>query len=72
MRELEMIEESSEPVIFKRHPFVYLVEAADDICYSIVDMEDAHRLKILTRKEVEEAFMYVIEKLDTASIDRTH
>lgn len=41
MQELQMIEESSEPVIFKRHPFVYLVEAADDICYSVVDMEDA-------------------------------
>jgi dGTPase len=72
MRELKMVEESSEPVIFKRHPFVYLVEAADDICYSIVDMEDAHRLKILTKKEVEEAFLNVVEKLDKGSIDKTH
>lgn len=71
MRELQMIEESGEPVIFKRHPFVYLVEAADDICYSIVDMEDAHRLKILTKKEVEEAFMDVIEKLGKDSAGRT-
>ena len=71
MRELQMIEESSEPVIFKRHPFVYLVEAADDICYSIVDMEDAHRLKILTKKEVEDSFLYVVEKLDKDSIDKT-
>src|SRR5215216_4151868 len=29
-KDLHMIEESSEPVIFRRHPFVYLVEAADD------------------------------------------
>jgi len=71
MRELQMIEESSGPAIFKRHPFVYLVEAADDICYSIVDMEDAHRLKILTKKEVEEAFMDVIEKLGKDSAGRT-
>lgn len=71
IRELKMIEESSEPVIFKRHPFVYLVEAADDICYSIVDMEDAHRLKILTRKEVEAAFLSLIQKLDKDSIGRT-
>jgi dGTPase len=27
-----------------RHPFVWLVEAADDICYNIIDLEDAHRL----------------------------
>jgi len=72
MRELQMTEESSDPIIFKRHPFVYLVEAADDICYSIVDMEDAHRLKILTRKEVEDAFMHVIKKLGKENVDRTY
>jgi dGTPase len=71
MRELQMIEESNDPVIFKRHPFVYLVEAADDICYSIVDMEDAHRLRILTKREVEEAFINVIEKMDIEGTDKT-
>ncbi len=34
-----------------RHPLVYLVEAADDICYEIMDIEDAHKLKILTTVE---------------------
>ena len=34
--------------IFARHPFVYLVEAADDICYRIIDFEDAHRLNIIS------------------------
>ena len=29
---------------------VYLVEAADDICYQMMDIEDAHKLKILTTK----------------------
>ena len=72
MQDLQMIEESKDPVVFKRHPFVYLVEAADDICYSIVDMEDAHRLKILAKKEVEEAFMNVIKKLGSDSADRTY
>lgn len=51
--ELEIEQESAEPLIYKRHPLVYLVEAADDICYSIVDLEDAHRLKILSYQEVE-------------------
>lgn len=32
--------------VFVRHPFVYLTEAADDICYRVVDLEDAHRLGI--------------------------
>lgn len=36
---------------FARYPLVYLVEAADDICYQIMDIEDAHKLKILTTEE---------------------
>ncbi|MCF0042099.1 deoxyguanosinetriphosphate triphosphohydrolase [Dyadobacter fanqingshengii] len=49
--ELDMVTES--PLVYKRHPLVYLVEAADDICYNIIDLEDAHRLKILSYGEVE-------------------
>jgi dGTPase len=63
-QELGMIEESAAPFIYKRHPFVYMVEAADDICYSIVDMEDAHRLGILQKKEVVDAFTVLIEKIN--------
>ncbi len=33
------------PGIFARHPLVYIMEAADDICYQIMDLEDAHKLK---------------------------
>ncbi len=36
---------------YVRYPLVYLVEAADDICYQIMDIEDAHKLKILTTAE---------------------
>jgi dGTPase len=48
----------------KRHPFVYLVEAADDICYRIIDMEDAHRIGILSRELVEEVLLSLLEQLD--------
>lgn len=34
-----------------RYPLVYLVEAADDICYEIMDLEDAFKLKILSYDE---------------------
>lgn len=40
-----------EPLRYARHPLVYLVEAADDICYEIMDIEDAHKLKILSYGE---------------------
>ncbi len=36
---------------FNRHPLVYLVESADDICYQVMDIEDAYRLKILSAQE---------------------
>lgn len=39
-------------VSYARHPLVYLVEAADDICYEVMDIEDAHKLKILSHEEV--------------------
>lgn len=69
--QLGMICESTEPLVFKRHPFVYLVEAADDICYNIVDMEDAHRLGILPKKEVETAFMDVMQQVKKEEAART-
>lgn len=34
-----------------RHPLVYLVEAADDICYQVMDIEDGHKLKIIGTEE---------------------
>ncbi len=49
---------------YSRHPFVYLVEAADDICYSIIDMEDAHRLGILDFRSTSELLLQLIEELD--------
>lgn len=38
--------------VYARHPLVYLMEAADDICYQVMDLEDAHKLKILSCREV--------------------
>ncbi len=40
-----------EPAVYARHPLVYLVEAADDICYEVMDLEDAFKLKILSYDE---------------------
>lgn len=49
-----MQKEQDNPLAFRRHPFVFLVEAADDICYRVIDFEDAHRLKILHTDEIQE------------------
>jgi dGTPase len=59
--ELQMHDDEGKPI---RHPFVYLVEAADDICYRIIDVEDAHRIKILSTVEVKQMFLALIDDLD--------
>jgi len=55
-----MILESEKPLIYKRHPFVWLTEAADDICYNIIDVEDAHRLGLLDTIVVENLFLQLL------------
>lgn len=45
-------ESPGDTVVYARHPLVYIVEAADDICYEVMDLEDAHKLKILPTSEV--------------------
>lgn len=57
--ELGIIEtvNDGEQSAYCRHPLVYIVEAADDICYEIMDIEDAHKLKILTTAEVKDLFL---------------
>ena len=51
--ELGLIRKSAEgePLRYTRHPLVWLVEAADDICYEIMDIEDAHKLKIISYED---------------------
>ncbi|MBT8380160.1 MAG: deoxyguanosinetriphosphate triphosphohydrolase [Ignavibacteria bacterium] len=49
--------------IWCRHPLAYIVEAADDICYRIMDLEDGFRLGLISFKETEE----LLQPLVTAS-----
>ncbi len=42
---------------WNRHPMAFLVEAADDICYRIMDLEDGFRLGLLSFNETEELLM---------------
>lgn len=63
------IPETSEGV-FVRHPLVYIMEAADDICYQIMDIEDAHRLGILTLDEVRELLLGFYPEKDRERMER--
>ncbi|MGV0753853.1 dGTP triphosphohydrolase [Empedobacter brevis] len=66
-----MILEEDAPIIYKRHPFVWLVEAADDICYSIIDVEDSQRLGIIDHDKCRKLFLNLVESLDPSQIDKT-
>jgi dGTPase len=64
--ELGMIpNKTSGDIGFERHPLAYLVEAADDICYTIIDFEDGINLGLVSE---DYALEYLI-KLVKDSID---
>lgn len=56
METLKIPMTDSEHSTFARHPLVFLVEAADDICYQAMDVEDAYRLGIFTYDETRNLF----------------
>ena len=58
-----------EPLEYVRHPLVYLVEAADDICYEIMDIEDSHKLKILTFDETKRLLLDFFDETVKKSIE---
>ena len=47
-----------------RHPLVYLVEAADDICYQLIDFEDGYRLGLIGYDEIRELFESILRETD--------
>jgi dGTPase len=51
-----------------RHPLAHLVEAADDICYSIIDLEDAVELKILSFEQVADFFLEAFDGIEKEKI----
>ncbi|WAM28300.1 deoxyguanosinetriphosphate triphosphohydrolase [Myxococcus sp. NMCA1] len=51
-----------------RHPLAFLVEAADDICYSILDIEDGVRLGYVDARDAEAVLRPVAERVPTFKI----
>ncbi|MDR1518468.1 MAG: dNTP triphosphohydrolase [Dysgonamonadaceae bacterium] len=49
--------ENEKPLKFARHPLAFLVEAADDVCYQIMDIEDAHKLHLISQNKAVELLM---------------
>lgn len=60
-QEFELKTLSKKEAAFSRHPLAYIVEAADDICYLTIDIEDGVRLGIVPIKDVEEILIPIIK-----------
>lgn len=56
---------------FVRHPLVYITEAADDICYQVMDIEDAHKLKILSFERVRDLFLAFFDDTRRQQMEKT-
>jgi dGTPase len=70
VQELGLLQKSLENSSFYRHPLAYLVEAADDICYTIIDFEDGINLGLI---EEEFALEYMIKLVkDTIDSKKYH
>lgn len=70
VEDLGMKQKSVESISFFRHPLAFLVEAADDICYTIIDFEDGINLGLI---DEEFALEYLIKLVkDTIDIKKYH
>ena len=70
VQDLGMLQKSTDAISYYRHPLAYLVEAADDICYTIIDFEDGINLGLI---EEEFALEYMIKLVkDTIDIKKYH
>jgi dGTPase len=58
---------SGNDIGFERHPLAYLVEAADDICYTIIDFEDGINLGLVSEDYALEYLIKLVkDNIDTA------
>lgn len=68
-RGLGLLEKEKDSGVFQRHPLAFLMEAADDICYAIIDIEDAWRLKIVPYSKVEPVFSPIAKTMTNSLVD---
>lgn len=64
--ELGLLQRSNKDISFSRHPLAYLVEAADDICYTIIDFEDGINLGLIQEEFALEYLINIVrDKIKT-------
>ncbi|MCP1995495.1 dGTPase [Flavobacterium sp. HSC-61S13] len=60
--DLGLLRKQRDELAFRRHPLSYLVEAADDICYTIIDFEDGINLGLIPEEHALEFLIKIVQK----------
>lgn len=63
-----MIRRDGSRAVWCRHPLAFLVEAADDISYRVIDIEDGYRLGYFTFTEVMDLYLNILKEPDKQRI----
>lgn len=58
---LGLLPSADTPNTWARHPLSYLMEAADDICYALLDLEDAVELGLIDLKDFENILAPIVD-----------
>lgn len=69
---IKRLSDQGAPLCYARHPLVYLVEAADDICYEIMDIEDAHKLRLLSDEQTIDLFLAFFDEHEQEQLRRAY
>ena len=56
---------SGTDISYARHPLTFLVEAADDICYTIIDFEDGINLGLISEEYALEYMVKLVPNINT-------
>lgn len=68
-----LLKYSKDDLVWSRHPLAFLVEAADDICYQVIDLEDGCRLDLVSFDETVLLFSKIIgDRFNSEKLNSYH
>lgn len=68
--DLGLPKRSEHYISFQRHPLAFLVEAADDICYTIIDFEDGINLGLIDEEYALEYLITLVKHIDKSKYNK--
>lgn len=69
---LVCFEDHGNRIRYARYPLAYFVEAADDICYEIMDIEDAYKLHLVTPEKTRELLLSFFDDKQRERIENSY